>query len=262
MKKAIKLFWATFIFAVKRNLENRGSVAIRIGQSLSSLLLALFFINIIFAKTQSIGHWTRYEVFLLMGIYQFMTALYQCFFRISVFQLPNLVQTGELDLILLHPVNSQFYISIRHMRPHLLLTALSGLVLIVYSLNQLSLNLGVVNWLLLIVGLLSGTIIFYSLFYLIATLSIWLIQMNALTNLYHMLIEPLSIPLDIIGPKVTFALTFIIPMALIITIPVKLFLNKSPAYYAGLGVIFAAILMLISILFWKFALKHYTSASS
>lgn len=262
MKEKFKLFLALFKFAIKRNLENRWTVIFKVFQSSLSLFMALFFINIIYSQTQTIQSWTKYEVFLLTGIYQLMVAMYQGLFRLGIYQLPYLVQSGELDLLLSKPINSQFYISIRHMRPYKIFDFLPALILIIYSLNQLNITFNIISWILLITTLSCGTLIFYSIYYMLATLSIWLVQMTALSNIYHILIEPLAIPLDIIGPKMTYILTFIIPMALVITIPIKIFLNKTPIYYAGIGFIIGLLLLTLSILFWNFALRHYTSASS
>jgi ABC-2 type transport system permease protein len=56
--------------------------------------------------------------------------------------------------------------------------------------------------------------------------------------------------------------TFVVPVAFLTTVPAEVMLGRSRIiWFIGSGMI-AIILFLFSLLFWRFALRFYTSASS
>ncbi|MBI4036255.1 ABC-2 family transporter protein [Candidatus Daviesbacteria bacterium] len=262
MKHYLTTFFSLFSVSIKSYLEHRWNALGSLINSSVSLLLMILFIEIIFSRTPEIKEWNKYEVLMLVGVYRIIAALFSTFFLSSINRMTSYIHRGDLDLFLIKPVNSQFLLSLRHIKPFELLNTLPGLVLVVYALNYLHLVNGFIDSWLLLMGLIPGLVILYSLYYLLATLTIWLKRFSALSELYYVIREPLSIPIDIFGGGVSFALTFVIPMAFVITIPVKVFLEKSPTYFILVGIIIAFLFLYLSDQFWNFALKHYTSASS
>ena len=59
-----------------------------------------------------------------------------------------------------------------------------------------------------------------------------------------------------------FLFTFIVPVAFLTTVPAQAMLNRSELTWIFGAAILAAILFGFSIIFWRFALRFYTSASS
>lgn len=262
MKHYLSTLISLFSVSIKSYLEHRWNALGSLINSSVSLLLVILFIEIIFSRTPEIKNWTKYEVLMLIGVYRVVAALFSTFFLNSINRMTSYIHRGDLDLFLTKPINSQFLLSFRHIKPFELLNTFPGLILVVYASNYLYSVNGFINGWLLLIGLIPGLIILYSLYYLLATLTIWLKRFSALNELYYVIREPLSIPIDIFGGGVSFALTFVIPMAFIITIPVRVFLEKSPTYFIFVGIMIASLLLYFSDKFWNFALKHYTSASS
>lgn len=259
--KYLKIFLALQNVSLKRYLENRGNALGNIVVTISDLLLTLFFIEVIFFHTPEIKGWSKYQVIFLVGVSKIALSLFTLFFYRSVHYMSRYIRKGELDIFLTKPINSQFYLSFLHTRVHEILGILSGVIVVVYALQNLG-NLTGGNLLELGIALLCGLIIFYSLYFILATLSIWFGRFTALPELFYMSRDPLSIPIDFLGSSATFFLTFVVPLIFVVTIPVKLFLDKSSAEELILSVSLSLILLGFSNWFWKFALRHYTSASS
>lgn len=261
MKRYFNLFFSLLKFSTKTDLEYRTNAVGTFIYTLISLGINLFSINIFFSYVHNLNNWSRYEAFLLIGVFRVMLSLEGVLIR-GIFMLPEYVRKGELDLLLTKPIDSQFYISLRLPRIMAILETLPGFVVIAYACFNMNLNLSFINISIFILSLFFGSVIFYSILFIIATFSVWLNGFYSFPDLYYIIREPLGIPIDILGKTASFVLTFIIPLSFIITVPVKVFLGKdSILYFFGNG-LFAVLLFYFSIWFWRFSLKHYTSASS
>ncbi|MBI2595393.1 ABC-2 family transporter protein [Candidatus Daviesbacteria bacterium] len=262
MKHYFKVFLALLNISAKNYLEKRWNVFGIITNSTISLIIMVIFVNVYFSFSKEIFGWTKYQVFLLTGIYRCVSSLFYVLFFRSINWIPNYVQRGTLDIFLTKPINSQFYITFRLTRIFELFSVLTGLVLVYYSLQKMDIMVSIINWSFLILGLLAGLLILYGIYFSLSTLSIWIGRFSGITDVFYILREPLAIPLDLFGKTTSFVLTFIIPLGFIITVPVRLFFGMSPWYFLFFGVFFASLAVWFSSWFWNFSLKHYTSASS
>lgn len=262
MSRYFRLFLAFMHISTKALLEHRLNAIGTIVFSIMSIVLAVFFVQIIFEQTNSIAGWSKYEMIFLIGACQMMTAIFTGVFIKSINRLPSYIQQGELDGLLTKPVNTQFFVSFRMIRANEFLNILPGIVVLLYGYSKLDYTIGPIQWLFLLVGLVAGTIIIYGIYYMFATLSFWLIRFAALNDIYLIMKEPLSYPLDIFGGLTTFVLTFLLPLIFVLTVPVKIFLDKSPSYLLAIAILVAALCLIASDRFWHYAVKRYTSASS
>ncbi len=63
----------------------------------------LVFVDVLFLYTDQIGTWSKWEVVLLIGTHQIISQIFQAFSYMNVSNLPELIRTGRLDLMLLLP---------------------------------------------------------------------------------------------------------------------------------------------------------------
>lgn len=262
MKHYTSVFIAIIKLSSKLYFENRWNTVGVLFNSSITLILTLIFVSIYFSYSKQIYGWNRNEVFLLIGLHRIIDALFSFLFLRSLYHIPQYISTGELDIFLTKPINVQFYVSLRLMRIYELLSLISGIVLVYYVLSISQQVPLFINWILLAVGLASGLVILYSIYFFLATLSIWTVRLSSLPDVYEIMSELLSFPIDLTGRTVSFMLTFVIPLGFIVTVPTKLFLGKESSFIVALSVLFAGIFLTLSSWFWRFALRHYTSASS
>lgn len=261
MKRYIRLWIAIINWSSKRFLENRFNTIANMMAVIFSLLVPVLFINIIYLHTDSLNGWNKGQVLLLLGTSRIVLALYSALFQGSINRLPEYIRHGDLDHLLARPISSQFYLSFRLSRPFELLNVLAGLALFIYALTHLNLELSLASYLVLLLSLTTGIIILYAIHYLIATFSIWMVSFYSLGNIFYMITQPLSLPTNIYGQTLSFILTYILPLGFIVMVPVQIFIYNSFTLFI-VEIALSTILLLCSILFWNYALKHYTSASS
>lgn len=256
----LKNFLAMFAMRSKAFLEYRVNA---IGEFILALLsnaISIIFIQIIFSFSPEVSGWNKYQMFLILGMYRIFQAIFSTFLLPGIKSLSDIVRTGYLDIILTKPLDSQFNISFSGIAVTRLLDLIPGIGIVVYALNGLSVPLQ--NYPFLLIGLMSGLVIFYSIYFCIGTFAIWMGSFYSLEDIYYMMREPLYIPFDFLKNPASFILTFVIPLGFVITVPARVFLGKDPFYISSIGILIAVILLFISHWFWNFSLKHYTSASS
>jgi len=94
------------------------------------------------------------------------------------------------------------------------------------------------------------------------TLSFWLVRVDNLSALVDTILYMARFPTDIFRGVMQRILTFVIPLAFIATIPSKAMLGRMEWWLLPVGVGLASLFLVSAILFWRFATRHYSSASS
>jgi len=109
---------------------------------------------------------------------------------------------------------------------------------------------------------LIGFIILYSVWFLIAASSIWFVKTWNATEVLRALLAAGRYPISAYPVILRFIFTLVLPVAFLTTFPAEAILGELKFNILFSGLILSSLFFIFSRLFWKFALKHYTSASS
>lgn len=262
MTRALKLVWANFRYCFIRILEFRTEVVVWSIHSITWALLALVLVYLIFGQVNSIAGWTKNEVLALSLTGSMFNSFLWWFIYPSVLRLINTVRTGDFDFYLLRPASSRFLISVSRFEfdnyPRVFVTAALLIIMVLQGLITVTFS-SFVNFVLLF---FIGAIVFYCLFFIVATLSFWLIQMPEIENLFDTIVTSGRYPTHIFRGSLRFVFFFIIPMAFVATFPVQALVGRSGFELVLLGCVVVFIFLAFSQWFWNLALRHYSSASS
>jgi ABC-2 type transport system permease protein len=226
-------------------------------------VLQLSFIGVVYLHTDHIATWTKWQVILLVGASHFIQQIFQAFFLSNLMQFSELVRSGRLDFMLLLPMNARFLVSLRAVDLGGFVNAASALAVMGYAARQLHLSPSagqVLGFLLLSV---VGVLIHYSLMFLLASVSFWTVRAQGIIWGYYSLFNIARLPDAAFKGFFKAFFTFAIPMLLVANVPAKLILStlNSPwpmLLVGGMGMV----CFLLSEIFWRFSLRHYTSASA
>ena len=224
----------------------------------------IFFFSIIFGQVDRIGDWTKWEVVLLVGTHQIVAQLFQAFFFVNVANIPELVRTGKLDSLLVLPMDSQFAVSSKQFSLDSVLNALLGGAVVIVSLSKLGIMPSVSAILLYLIALGFGVAVHYSIMLSLAAVSFWIIRAQGLVYGYFNFLNIARYP-DVIFPRLfRFVFGWIIPVVVVANIPARLLIKPlgQPGWLMLHLVVAATIAFWLSRVFWRFALRHYSSASS
>src|SRR5438034_994660 len=224
----------------------------------------IVFFSIIFGSVNRIGDWSKWEVVLLVGTHQIIAQIFQAFFFVNIANIPELVRTGKLDSVLVLPVDSQFAVSSKQFELDSIINAIVGAVIVILSLSNLHLVPTPLSILLYLTALVFGVAVHYSIMLTLAAISFWIIRAQGLVYGYFNFLNIARYP-DVIFPKLfRFVFGWIIPVVIVANIPARLLIKSlgQPGQLMLQLVVASTIIFCLSRVFWRFALRHYSSASS
>ena len=224
----------------------------------------IVFINVLYLYVDKIGDWSKWEVVLLAGTHQIIGQLFQAFFYVNVANLPELVRTGKLDFMLLLPVDPQFAVSTRQFGLDSVISALVGVGIVIFSLAKLALIPTLWQFLLYAAAICFGIAIHYSIMFFLATISFYIVRAQGLIYGYFSVFNIARYPDAVFKGVFKFIFSWIIPVIIVANIPARVLVRglHHPGWAAFQLPCAAFLILLLTRLFWKSALNHYSSASS
>lgn len=219
-------------------------------------------ILIITSRVTTVFGWSRNELIFLVALLNIFVGIYHFLFSRNFERFSNVVNLGQLDSILLKPVDSQFLLSFWLAGYANLLRIIIGVGFIYFIVKNnhiyISFQQIIGGMCLMAIGLIT----LYSIWFTIMTLTIWFTKLSNLADLMYTSNSFARLPREAINGIKDIAIYLILPLTLIVSTPAKLLLGKPYQTDLLLLLAIAFSLFVISRKFWKFALRFYTSASS
>lgn len=259
--RLIKLFFST---ALLKEASFRGDFLIKLLYTAISLVGTIGGIAILFSNTDTLNSWTFADTLALTGVYYFILSIKNLFMGPSLESLAGMdgeLWTGGFDLTLIKPIQTQFYVSTRYWSPMTLFDVVVGIGVIVLGVLQKGEATSLLSSLLFLLAICNALIILYSILLLLSSLAFWYAGSPMLT-IFESTIQMGRFPVNIYQKPIRLMLTWIIPISFIITVPAETLVDKASAFNLISGSILAIVLFILASVFFKQALKKYSSASS
>ena len=262
LKKYLKVYLKFLHTSLASELEYKTNILIDLITAILSLIGSIFLLSIFFQNSGIIGGWEFEEALIIQGIYTILNGITNTWFNPNLTEIVKHIREGTLDFVLLKPIDSQFFISLKKINPSGFLEIMLGFFLLFFCIriNQINLNLSFLT--LSLITISCSICILYSLWFFISTTTIWFVKTwNAIEVLRSFLYIG-RFPLNSFSFSLRIFFSVFIPIAFITTIPSEVFLGLSVLWKILLEAIVATIFLITSRKFWLFALKFYSSASS
>jgi ABC-2 type transport system permease protein len=228
--------------------------------SLGNLSGSLFGLFLFYRTGYTFEGWSWEEALVVLGVFTLLQGFSSTFLAPNLNSIVKHVQNGTLDFVLLKPISSQFWLSSHTLSPWGLPDLLFGGVLIGYAGSRLGIVMS--DYLLSAVPILFGFMSLYSLWFMLGATSIWFVKIYNVTEVLRGLLEAGRYPMVAYPTAYRFFFTFVIPVAFLTTVPAEAMLGRGQlGWLIGAGVL-ALGLLFVARVFWNFALRFYTSASS
>ena len=263
VNRYFKVWLAFFRNTLSRDMEYKMNFILEIFIDMIYYGSLFFFFKVIFQFTDSLGVFNQDATIIFLITLYIADSLYQFFLGGNVFEVNNKVRTGDLDFILLKPINSQFFISFRYVSIHSLICVcvLSCLLIkLTYQYHNESFN--IINYLFYNCSLIIGMSIFYSFEFLIACLSFWLRNFSYAGWLASELIKYARRPDSIYTKWFRKTLFSVFPMAMICSVPSRMIIFGVDYRLLLLQLFVALFFLWLTTIIWKKGLLRYESASS
>lgn len=260
--KYIRLFREFFRACLVEEFEYRANFTANLLSTLFWLAMAVLTVQLYFYKTNQVGGWSFYEVLVLLGIFNSIHGFIEFFLQPNMSRLVGHIRNGTLDFVLTKPVDSQFYISFRHLVFWRLFDVVLGLGLAGYALWKMDAVPTAGELILFAIVFLSSLVVVYSLWMGMMIFSFWAVKVDNLSYLFGSFFETARFPVSVYKGVLRLVLTYIFPIAFVTTFPAAAVIGKLSGVDVLVSCTVAVVCFTLARWFWKIALRHYTSASS
>jgi ABC-2 type transport system permease protein len=264
-----RVFATFFRNSLVREMTFRGNFLVEVLTRTFWFAAQLTLFEIIYRNVDNIVDWTREEYYAFMATGMLINALVETFFMPNCANLSELIRTGNLDFVLLKPIDTQFLVSFEKLNLAMLNQVVLALGLLAYSLREIGRPISaeqVVTYLLLL-GV--GVAFFYSLMLALASTSIFFGRNQGLYDFWFYVTVFARYPLSIYsgsptGELIRFGFSYVLPILLVVTVPARLLLSKAlnPSWLTLVLLGSALAGLVISRGIFQWSLTRYRSASS
>ena len=217
------------------------------------------FLYFLMKNTNGLAEYTGNQVLFFVATYTLIDTIAQFLFR-SVYTFRSMVISGDFDLILIRPINPLFRVLVGGPDPMDFIT-IPPIIFVVYYIGSMlsPLPLGVLYYILLV---LNGLLISMAFHIAVLSLGIITLEVDHMIMIYRDLVSMGRLPIDIYKEPLRGILTFLIPVGIMISLPVKALMGliNPPVVFGSFAL--GVLLLFLSLKFWNYALRFYTSASS
>jgi ABC-2 type transport system permease protein len=255
----IKIFWKT---AIAAEMEYRLNFVFAALTSLGGLAGSLFGLFLFYNSNYKFAGWEWYEALLVVGFFTLLEGFSSAFLASNLNRIVKHVEQGTLDFVLLKPISSQFWLSTHSISLWGLPDMLFGIAILVYAGSHFNPPLALPAYALTIVPLTFGIFILYSLWFMLGATSIWFTKIYNVTEVLRGLLEAGRFPLIAYPEAYRIFFKFIVPVSFLTTVPAETLRGHGNVQDIAIAGLLALGLLGLSNLFWRFALRFYTSASS
>ncbi len=262
IKKHIRIFWVFMKNNVAAQMEYRANFFTGIAMELGYLLVKLMYILVVYRAGVSINGLSPDEILLFVGIFVVMTGVYAGLIMMNLFSLRDIIRNGALDLYITKPISLQFMITLR--RSDLGLLAIdfcAGAVLIGTAFVRLGTSINYWRLFGFFGYMISSSLVAYAFFVIPVLLSFWFIGANIAGA-----VDPIwdfnNMPMGIYNRGIQLLGTYLLPIFVITNFPALYLLNRMNAFMALWGILSPIILLWLTRLLFKKAIRKYESASS
>jgi len=262
LSKYFKVYSKFLHTSLASELEYKTNILLDLITAILSLIGSIFLLSIFFQNSGSIGGWKFEEALIIQGIYTILNGITNTWFNPNLTEIVKHIREGTLDFVLLKPIDSQFFISLKKINPSGFLEIMLGFCLLLFCIriNQININLSFL--LLFLITIICSISILYSLWFFISTTTIWFVKTWNATEVLRSFLYIGRFPLNSFSFSLRIFFSVFIPIAFLTTIPSEVFQGLSQLWKILLEVTVSIVFTFTSRKFWLFALRFYTSASS
>lgn len=259
-KKYFRIWWILTTRTTQVAFASRfGAAVFLIGKILRFSFFLLFLIVLV-TKTKSIAGYNFWQIIFFYATFNLIDTLPQFFLR-EVYRFRYQIVIGSFDHILVKPLSPLFRALFGGCDLLDLSTLFLSILFIIVSILNMDTvtTLGIILYLLFII---NSFLIALSFHITVVALGVVTTEVDNAIMIYRDVTQMGRFPIDIYKEPIKGIITFIIPVGIMMTFPAKSLLGLLSFPLIAVSFLMSGLLLFLSLLFWKYSLKHYSSASS
>ena len=257
-----KLLSAFFKVNFQMALAYRADTIVNILLNIMWLGWELLSLNIIFSNTTALGGWGLSELIALLGVFRLVNTMMIALIWPNTEKFNQSIRDGSMDYTILQPVNSLFLVTFSRITVWRIWDLVLAIVLIVVGINMSGDTTTPLQILTFILLAISGTLVIYSLWIVLISLTFWFTKFDNNVTILQALLDSGRYPATVYPAWLRIIVTFVIPIAVATTIPLQALRGDLTLNQVALFFSIGMISLWIASRVWKVGLKQYSGASS
>lgn len=221
-----------------------------------------FYYWAIFQHTEVLGGWRSDQVMVFVAATFVADALMMTIFMPNLWQLPMMINKGDLDYYIVRPANSMFFVTLREFAANSFLNLIVAFSIFAYAISSLNDALPLFKVLLLVLLIFNGTFLTYLIYMLHIIPVFWTQAPGGYHDVFWTLDQFAQKPHKIFNLTIQRLLMFVAPFALVASVPAAIVFDGLSLNLLMTVIGVTSIFFLIVVQTWKAGLKRYSSASS
>lgn len=261
-----RLYGSLARFALAREMAFRSNFLVKVSVEILWLGILLAFYGVVFAKTNALAGWNQGQYLFFVGCFFALNGMIETLFLDNCNEFTELVRTGDLDFLLLRPIDEQFLITTRRIdwgtAPNVIMGA--GVMLIALArLHWVFDPLRIVAFAGLFV---CGVLLAYSFMLVLTSCSVWLVRNQSLMEMWWLFSSLARFPREIFrepwAEPIGRLFTYVLPILLVSNVPARVMVKTFDPQLVGFMLVATVAAFYLSRRFFRHALRSYRSASS
>jgi len=260
-RKLVKIWLMFASRAAQAQLLNHwGGFLFLLGKIVRFLLFFIFLFTVLSSATNLAGY-NREQVIIFFLVFNLVDIMVQFLFR-GVYHFRPRVVSGDYDLDLLKPLPSFFrpVFGWTDILDFITLIPLLGYFFWFLTVNHLFPTFS--GLIIFLVLLLNSLILAFAFHLFVCAVCVLTTEIDHLVWVYRDLTSMARFPTDIYQKGMRAILTFVIPVVILVTVPAKALLGISSWQIIVGAMLVSFIALIVSLKFWSYSLRRYSSASS
>lgn len=263
IKKYISLYYVFFKNCLQAQLEYRTNFIFSMLAEGGWICSHLLYLMILYNSNIAIGGMSSDTLFLFTGTYLVITGIYMSMFFTNFNNIPEYIQTGQLDVFITKPLSLQFISTLRYVDfGYPVADFICGFALIGIGWYRLGIDLSIINIFGFIIFIILGAIWVYVLQIIPALISFWTIKVGGIYGISYAVHDMNKMPRSVYGKAIQRFGTFIFPLFPMANYGTLFVMGKLQGYELIWGIFAPFLFLWLTNIAWNIAVRKYVSASS
>lgn len=258
--KYLIIWWMITGRATQTALISRFGAAMFLIGKILRFAFFLMFLVILGKTTKAIAGYSLDQIIFTFATFNIIDTASQLLFR-EVYRFRYYVTSGEFDYFLTKPISPLARSLLGGSDILDLPVLLISIVFVIYSGFKIG-NFTPLSVFAFIALILNALLIALAMHIIVLAIGVMTTQIDHTIMIYRDITQMGRLPVDIYREPLSWILTFVLPVGIMMTVPAKSFFGLLSLPQVLLFLTLAIFFLAISLKFWNFALKNYTSVSS
>ena len=258
---AFRILSAFWRLNVAEELQYRANFVASVLGTTFYMATALLTLSLFFRHTSQLGGWDYWEIVVLLGVFNTLTGVIEAVLRPGIGSLVGEVRNGELDLVLVKPVDPQGFVSFRRLDVWRFSDIVLGLGLASYALVRLHRVPTISQLAAFALTLAAAAVVVYAIWVLLMCLAFWFVSVENIAVLFDSVFEGARYPVSAYPGALRLLFVYLIPIAWTTTVPASALTGRLRPALALVAALVASLVFAFARFVWRVALRRYAGAS-